>query len=113
MKEADTSGLKCLQILFGRFRHSVNFPALMTSDTLERYQKDPGSELMRLAEGQRLQPERIQSSEVFRDYTGPALLRLKNGSWILLFNAHQIPGGGNVLIVNPGLGMKTGCCFTV
>ena len=106
MKEADTSGLKCLQILFGRFRHSVNFPALMTSDTLERYQKDPGSELMRLAEGQRLQPERIQSSEVFRDYTGPALLRLKNGSWILLFNAHQIPGGGNVLIVNPGLGMK-------
>ena len=47
MKQTDTTGLKCLQLLFGRFRHTVNFPALVTQKVLEQYQTDPAGELDR------------------------------------------------------------------
>ena len=57
MKQAETTGLKCLQLLFGQFRHTVNFPALVTQKVLEQYQEDPAAELMRLSADQQLLPE--------------------------------------------------------
>ncbi|MBQ7695857.1 MAG: peptidase domain-containing ABC transporter [Lentisphaeria bacterium] len=103
MKQADTTGLKCLQLLFGRFRHTVNFPALVTQKVLEQYQADPVEELLRLAGDQQLLPERIASAEVFKSYAGPALLRLKAGNWILVLNGQQIAAGGSVQIADPSL----------
>ena len=103
MKQADTTGLKCLQLLFGRFRHTVNFPALVTQQVLEQYRKDPVEELLRLAGNQQLLPERISSPEVFKSYAGPALLRLKTGNWILAPNGRQIAAGGSIQIADPSL----------
>ena len=107
MKQTDTTGLKCLQLLFGRFRHTVNFPALVTQKVLEQYQTDPAGELMRLARDQQLLPERIESLEVFKSYPGPALLRLKTGNWILVLNGSQIAAGENVQIADPSLGVPS------
>ena len=103
MKQADTTGLKCLQLLFGRFRRTVNFPALVTQQVLEQYRKDPVEELLRLARDQQLLPERVASPEVFKSYAGPALLRLKTGNWILVLNGRRIAAGENVQIADPSL----------
>ena len=107
MNQADSTGLKCLQLLFGRFRHTVNFPALVTPKVLEQYQADPVGELMRLAGDQQLLPERIASPEVFKSYAGPALLRLKSGSWILVPNGRQIAAGEGIQIADPALEAQT------
>ncbi len=107
MKQADTTGLKCLQLLFGRFRRTVNFPALVTQQVLERYQADPAEELMRLAGDQQLLPELITSPKVFKSYAGPALLRLKTGNWILVLNGQQIASEGSVQIADPSLEVQS------
>ena len=107
MEPQDTSGLKCLQLLFKRFCRTINFPARLTQQVMQRYQADPVQELVDLAQNQQLRPEVISSSDVFRTYQGVALLRLKNGSWILVPNSHQIEDGQNVQIVDPSVGIKT------
>ena len=106
MKQEDTTGLKCLQLLFGQVRHTVNFPALVTQKVLESYRQDPTAELMRLAGEQQLFPERISDREAFRDYAGPALLRLKGGSWVLVLDCRQLAAGENVVIVDPAAGVR-------
>ena len=107
MEPADTTGLKCLQLLFSQFRHTVNFPALITQQVLESYQRAPVRELMRLSQEQHLLPEEISSEESLRSGTGPALLRLKTGGWVLVFNIRQLVGGGEVLIVDPANGIRS------
>ena len=107
MKPQDVSGLKCLQLLFSRFCRTVNFPALLTQQVMERYQAEPVQELVELAQNQQLRPEVISSPEIFRTYQGVALLRLKTGSWILVLNGHQLADGQDLQIVDPAVGIKT------
>ena len=107
MTQTDTTGLKCIQLLFSQFRPTVNFPALVTQEVLSKYQTDPVPELIRLAQEQNLLPEHISSQEVFESYAGPAMLRLKNGSWILVLNGRQIAADENVQIVEPARNVQS------
>ncbi|MBO4490355.1 MAG: hypothetical protein J5944_03220, partial [Lentisphaeria bacterium] len=107
MKQEDTTGLQCLRILFGQFRHTVNFPALVTQKVLEKYREDPLAELMRLSADQQLLPEQISSGEVFQSYAGPALLRLKSGNWVVALNGRQIASGEGAVIADPSVGPQS------
>ena len=107
MEPQDTSGLKCLQLLFNRFCRTVNFPALLTQQVIQRYQTDPVRELADLARDQQLRPEIISSPDIFRTYRGAALLRLRNGSWVLVLDGHRIASGQALQIVDPAVGIRT------
>ena len=104
MEQTDASGLKCLQLLFSRFCPTVNFRALVTREVMQRYQTEPGRELLRLAQTQQLLPELITSPEGLRTYNGPALLCLKNGSWVLVFSSQRISSGQELQIADPTAG---------
>ena len=109
MEQPDMTGLKCLQLLFNRFRHAVNFPALLTPEVLERYKSDPVTEIMQLAQEQQLLPECVSSRESFQSYAGPAVLRLHNGAWVLVLNAQGLAGDeGEVQIVEPADEIRRG-----
>ncbi|MCQ2378419.1 MAG: peptidase domain-containing ABC transporter [Victivallaceae bacterium] len=85
----DTSGLSCLQALFGQFRPNVNFAALVTDDIRTRYAAEDVGVICSLAEGQDLRPEAADSLSILDSFAGPAMLRLSNGHWIILLNSLQ------------------------
>ena len=97
------TGLQCLELLFSRFRQGVNFAALVTDSLVERLDKDELDALMFLAEGQELRPEKASSSEVLTSYRGPAMIKLNNGSWILLINSNQYKTQDKVAIYDPAM----------
>ena len=73
--EIQESGLWCMSQLFGQFRRTVNFAALLTGELQERYAADPVETLMQLAEKEELRPELFQDlTAVAENYAGPALL---------------------------------------
>ena len=107
MGQQDTTGLKCLQLVFSQFRHTVNFPALVTRQVMENYRTAPAETLTHLAQEQKLMPEIISSADGLESCPGPALLRMKSGRWILVFNGRQLSGGREALIVDPASGVKS------
>ncbi len=103
----DQTGLQCLQILFQQVRRNVNFSSLITGEVLQNYQQNPIQTLETLSDAQRLAPEQISSTDVLKVYTGPALLQLASGSWILLLNSAQLKNTeGSASIVNPAVAAK-------
>lgn len=78
----------------------------MTSETLADYAADPVSILMRLAESQQMRPESFASFSDAGHYSGPALLRLKDGAWMLLFDLRQLTSGSTVAVAAPTLGNR-------
>ncbi len=99
------TGLKALQLLFSKYRHAVNFAALITNELLAEYQKEPSSVLSRLSGEQQMRPEPVHTVEDFSVYSGPALLQLKNGGWVLVFDTRQF-GSDELQIVDPAAGQK-------
>ena len=87
------SSLECLRQLFGNFRRTVNFNALVTDDVFRRCQ-DAEKELdviVELANQHGLGAENhADISEVIKTYSGPVMLRMDNGQWILIFNSAQL-----------------------
>ena len=75
----------------------------MTSETLADYAADPVSVLLRLAESQQMRPEAFASLYESGYYAGPALLRLKDGAWMLLFDLRQLLSDGIVTAAAPTL----------
>ena len=75
------TGLKCLKVLFSRFRPGVNFSALLTAEFGKKMAENEVSALLDLAATQDLRPESSGSTEIFKSYRGPALIRLKNGNY--------------------------------
>ena len=97
--EIQESGLWCMSQLFGQFRRTVNFAALLTGELQERYAADPVETLMQLAEKEELRPELFQDlTAVAENYAGPALLQLQNKNWVVLMNAKQLTGERAALI---------------
>ena len=70
-------GLWCLSRLFGQFRRTVNFEALLTDEVKRLYAEDEVEALVKLSAGQDLRPERhAELSEIAKTYHGPALVKL-------------------------------------
>ena len=98
------SSLECLRQLFGQFRRTVNFDALLTDEIRQRC-GNPETELnviAELANSHELGAENhTDLAEVAKTYSGPVLLRLETGSWILLGNSTQFIREERVTIFDP------------
>ena len=101
--EPRTTALKCLELLFSRFRQGVNFQALITKELMEQLEADELEAIFKLSEGQDLRAEKASSTEVFSSYRGPAMLKLESGHWILLVNSGQYQKQDSVTIYDPRL----------
>ncbi|MFA6480665.1 MAG: ABC transporter transmembrane domain-containing protein [Victivallaceae bacterium] len=98
------SGLQCLQRLFSQFRRNVNFIALLTDELKQKYVVDPVKTLQELSSAQSLIPEVHKDlAEIARSYSGPALLLLKNGNWIIVQDIGLLNAGPNAVIIDPGV----------
>ena len=106
MENNDNTGLQCLQMLFQQVRRNVNFASLITQEIQQQYQLDALGVLMTLSEGQKLSPESVPLDHI-ENYTGPVLLKLTNGSWILVPNSSQLKNTeGAIAIIDPKTGQK-------
>ena len=98
------SGLQCLQRLFSQFRRNVNFIALLTDELKQKYVVDPVKTLQELSSAQSLIPEVHKDlAEIARSYSGPALLLLKSGNWIIVQDIGLLNAGPNAVIIDPGV----------
>ncbi|OQA85708.1 MAG: Toxin RTX-I translocation ATP-binding protein [Lentisphaerae bacterium ADurb.Bin242] len=104
-EKADLSGLRCLQLLLAQFRRDVNFAALLTEEIREAYRQSPYDTLFRLAEEQKLRPEK--GSEIrtaLATYSGPVLAKLSNEKWILILDSRSIFSSEKTVIFDPAVG---------
>jgi ATP-binding cassette subfamily B protein len=108
MGELDNdSGLQCLRSLFAQFRRNVNFNALLTDELKLKYKTVPLDTLQELASAQELFPETHRDlAEIAKSYSGPALLALRTGAWVLVMNIRQVNEGPGVVIFDPSAGPK-------
>jgi len=85
------SGIVCLRNLAANLKRDINFNALLTSELQKELGEDPVQGLMKLATGLQLQPELHNDAVTLTEtYSGPALVRLLNGNWVLAVNLTQI-----------------------
>ena len=98
------SGLQCMHSLFAHYRRTVNFAALVTRQIQQEYQISPLETLVKLAEAQELRPEKIVSPELMESCSGPLLMCLKSGQWILVLESAQLRAGDRVAIIDPETG---------
>ena len=98
------SGLQCMHSLFAHHRRTVNFAALVTRQIQQEYQISPLETLVKLAEAQELRPEKIVSPELMESCSGPLLMCLKSGQWILVLESAQLRAGDRVAIIDPETG---------
>ncbi len=98
------SGLQCLQRLFSQYRRNVNFNALLTDELKQKYELEPSKTLLELTSAQSLIPELHKDlGEISKAYSGPALLLLQSGNWIIVQDIGQLNGGTTVVIIDPGV----------
>ncbi len=98
------SGLLCLQMLFAQFRRDVNFSALLTKSIQESYRQSPGDTLFRLAEEQKLRPEKCSDAPSLKSYSGPVVARLTNDTWILIPDTRPVFSAEKTVIFDPSVG---------
>lgn len=107
MSVTNVSGLQCLQILLSQVRRNINFSALMTAEIQSDYQKEPVETLLKLADEQRLRPEKIDGVENLQHYSGPCFANLQNGTWIVIPDSRQLfSDAAAVVILDPSMGNK-------
>lgn len=100
----DGSGLQCLHRLFSQFRRNVNFSALLTDELKQKYENEPAETLVELASAHSLLPEVHNNlPEIAKSYSGPALLLLQSGNWIIVQDIRQLHAGTSVVIIDPGV----------
>ncbi|MFA6292476.1 MAG: peptidase domain-containing ABC transporter [Victivallales bacterium] len=101
------SGLQCLGSLFAQVRRNVNFSALLSDEVKSKYAEKPAETLLEMASAQGLLPETHGDlAEMAKSYSGPALLALQSGAWILIMNTRQVNDGAGVLIWDPNAAVK-------
>ena len=97
------TALKCLELLFSRFRQGVNFQALVTKALMEQLEADELEALFKLSETQDLRAEKASSMDIFSSYRGPAMIKLSSGHWVLLVNSGQYQKQDSVTIYDSRL----------
>jgi ATP-binding cassette subfamily B protein len=102
------SGLQCLRSLFAQYRRNLNFSAFLTDEMKLKYAEKPLESLLDLAAVQGLAPEsQKELAEIAKTYSGPALLSLNTGAWILVMNTKQVNEGTGVVIWDPSVGVQS------
>ncbi|MCQ2379391.1 MAG: peptidase domain-containing ABC transporter [Victivallaceae bacterium] len=99
----NTTGLACLQALFGQFRRSVNFAALITPEVRAEFEANPAETLMKLSAQQELRPELCDSLDSLGSYNGPVLYMVTGGSWVVVLNSVQLKNAAAAGIFDPSI----------
>lgn len=88
----EDTGLQCLRSIAANLRASVNFDAMLDSETLENYAADPASVLFSIASRLEMDPEmrKFENEDSFGSYRGAVLFKLKSGVWICAVDAGQL-----------------------
>ena len=103
-EDKNYSALYCLQRLFAQFRRNINFTALLTDELKSRFTADELGTVLDVANANELRPERCESlSEIAKSYRAPSMLKLTNGSWILVVNTGHVVTGDRVVIYDPAV----------
>ena len=95
-------GFACLRLLMNNLRRDVNFDALLNDELFNAYAGDDCAALAELARKLQLDPAVHHDVATALDsYHGQALLKLKNGNWIILLSTAQFKNADRVTICDP------------
>ena len=96
-------GFACLRLLMNNLRRDVNFDAMLNDELFNSYAGDDCAALVELARKLQLDPAAHHDVMTALDsYHGQALLKLKNGNWIILLSTAQFKNSDRVTICDPG-----------
>ena len=95
-------GFACLRLLMNNLRRDVNFDAMLNDELFNSYAGDDGAALVELAQKLHLDPALHHDVvTALESYHGQALLKLKNGNWIILLSTAQFKNSERVTICDP------------
>ena len=95
-------GFACLRLMMNNLRRDVNFDAMLSDELFNAYAGDDCAALVELARKLQLDPVAHQDVLTALDtYHGQALLKLKNGNWIILLSTAQFKNSERVTICDP------------
>ena len=95
-------GFACMKLLIGNLRRDVNFDALLNDELFNSYAGDDCAALVALGEKLRLDPVAHHDvATALATYHGQAMLKLKNGNWIILLSTAQYQNADRVTICDP------------
>jgi len=97
------AGFTCLRLLMNNLHRDVNFDAMLSDELFNAYAGDDCAALVELARKLQLDPAAHRDVMTALDtYHGQALLKLKNGNWIILLSTAQFKNSDRVTICDPG-----------
>ena len=95
-------GFACLRLLMNNLRRDVNFDAMLNDELFNSYAGDDCAALVELAQKLHLDPALHHDvATALESYHGQALLKLKNGNWIILLSTAQFKNSERVAICDP------------
>ena len=95
-------GFACLRLMMSNLRRDVNFDALLSDELFNAYAGDDCAAVVELARKLQLDPVAYQDVMTALDtYHGQALLKHKNGNWIILLSTAQFKNSERVTICDP------------
>ena len=95
-------GFVCLRLLMANLRRDVNFDALLNDELFNAYAGDDCAALVELADKLQLDPAvHHDVATALESYHGQALLKLRNGNWIILLSTSQFNRSERVAICDP------------
>jgi len=95
-------GFTCLRLLIENLHRDVNFDAMLNDELFNAYAGNDCEALVELARKLQLDPVAHQDVLTALDtYHGQALLKLKNGNWIILLSTAQFKNADRVTICDP------------
>jgi ATP-binding cassette subfamily B protein len=96
------AGFACLRLLMNNLHRDVNFDAMLNDELFNSYAGDDCAALVELAQKLHLDPALHHDVATALDsYHGQALLKLKNGNWIILLSTAQFKNSERVTICDP------------
>jgi ATP-binding cassette subfamily B protein len=108
-QETISTGIECLRGIALVFCQGINFDALLDGELLQEYVEDPEDVLVKLSERLLIGPELCKDAlfeDIFPDYRGPVLCRLKNENWICVVSAEDVAADKDQIRIFDPLGAK-------
>ena len=99
MRNEERSGLRCLQELVTKLHLAPDWDSVVDDDLRSLYERDPMAALKQAGEKFEYQPE-VHDIRELREYSGSALVLLKNNEYICVVNMSQL-AGDKVGLFNP------------
>ncbi|MFA7230211.1 MAG: ABC transporter transmembrane domain-containing protein, partial [Victivallaceae bacterium] len=97
LTQSATTGIECLRGIASNFCRDINFDALLTGENLKQEADAPEHAIfIRLAKKLGLESgasEQPDWQTAYKDYSGPLIVKLKNGNWVCVINSAELNQG--------------------